>query len=156
MKTQTITIAGLIALFISLAVAFLWYSTTTFGAEFPQASNSPKQYASNTATTLTWGATATRVVSTSTRNAAGGGIDVATAGRSGITFQARNCGATAGAGGIWLNFNDVAAATNTGYFLGASTTLTFSDDVPIVNGSVTAAATHGTCVLHTTEWRTEN
>lgn len=153
MNSKIIKISVLTSLVVSAAVAFLWYATSTFGAEFPQASNSPKQYASNTATTLTWGATATRVVSTSTRNAAGGGIDVATANRSAVTFQARNCVST---GGIWLNFNDVAAATNTGYFLGASTTLTFADAVPSVYGSVTAAATHANCVLHTTEWRTEN
>lgn len=120
------------------------------GAEYPQQSMQSRTYASSTAITLTWGQSV-NVVGTSTFTAATTLLP-ATAGRTGLTVQTVNCQPNSE---VWLQFNDVNAATTTGMWLAASTTRTFSQDVPMVYGAIKALASTNNCTLMVTEWRSQ-
>lgn len=124
----------------------------TLAGTFNQQSANPTPYASTTVTTLAWGRSIA-IVSTSTRNEATNTLP-ATTGRMAVSFQAVNC--TVANADVWLSFNDVAAATTTGFWLKASTTQTFGDNVPNVYGAIKAIAVGGNCSIATTEWRTLN
>ena len=147
-KPSTFVVITLVA--IAVAVGVVW-SQRAYGSEFPRQSVSPKAHASSTATALGWGVN-TRVVSTSTREEAAGGIP-ATVGRASITFQTTHCAA---GGAVFLQFNDIPAATTTGYLLTASSTVTLGQDIPMYNGSIRALSYNGACTLLTTENRSEN
>ena len=150
--TKKIYLTGILVSIALLAVASLiGAAQQAAGADFPQQSAQSRTHASSTAFTLTWG-TSRSILATSTRNAASATLP-ATAGRSGATFQAL----CPGQAEVWLQFNDIAAATTTGINLSATTTrsITFSDAVPNVYGAVKALASINNCTLLVTEWRTE-
>lgn len=123
----------------------------TFASDFRQQSLMPTYYASSTAKALTWGA-ATTALGTSTPQAATSLIP-ATIGRAAVRFSAINC--TSG-GQIWLSYNDRPAATSTGAWLNASTSMTFGQDVPMVYGAIRAVASNANCTLLIEEFRTLN
>jgi len=161
MKYKKQGIVALLVLILGWGGLSVVQNGTPLGSAFPQQSKVAKQYASTTAVTLTFGATARRVISTSTRQAAVG-ENPATAQRSAISFQTTNC---ATAGRVWLQFNDVAAATTTGFLVNSTSTatsvtgvdtLTLGQDAPLPWGSITALASDANCTLLITEWRTEN
>lgn len=118
------------------------------GADFPQQSARSESYASTTAYSLTWGTTATRIVATSTRADATTTLPE-TYGRTSLTLQPINCSS----GSVYVQFNDVAAATSTGLWINASSTETFGDNVPMITGSIRAMAASGNCTLLVTETR---
>lgn len=124
-----------------------------FRGIFPQQSSIPATYASSTSFSLTWGLNGgTRIVATSTRNVATSLIPT-TYGRTGLSLQAINCNA---GGHVWVNFNDVGAATSTSLLVAASTTVVLGDTVPMVYGSINATASYGNCTLNVIEYRSIN
>ena len=112
-----------------------------YGASFPDPRVANPAVASSTAYTLTWGGTATRLVATSTSPGA----------RLALSVQPVNCGT---GGVVYLQHNDVAAATTTGFAVFATTTSTYADVVPVVSGSVRAMSAVANCTVLVTEWRT--
>lgn len=110
-------------------------------AWFPDPRINNPMVASSTAYTLTFGATATRIVATTT----GPGT------RTALTVQPVNCGT---GGVVYLQHNDVVAATSTGIAVFATTTATYADGFPVVSGSIRAMSAVATCTLLVTEFRT--
>lgn len=150
-KLALATVAGLFVLtMFALALVVVHTSQKAEADEYPSQSMQARAHASSTVYTLTWGASQ-RVIATSTRMAATATLP-ATAGRIGTTYQTINCGT---GGAVWLQFNDVAAATSTGYWLAASSTVTLSDAIPNVNGTIRALASTASCGLLVTEYRSE-
>lgn len=121
------------------SLAFYTMTRPTLGASFPDPRTNVQMVASSTAWTLTSGASATRVVATSTTP----GVRVA------LSFQTNNCGV----GIVYLNFNDFAGATSTGYQVTASSTVVFADTLPMVYGSVRAFSSLAGCTLLVNEFR---
>jgi hypothetical protein len=138
----------LLGIVIGFAVA-CYFLAPAFAAEFPTQGKSDGAYASTTAYSLAF-SVSTRVVATSTRYDATGGIPE-TSGRTGLTLQTINCPTVNN--GVFLQFNDVAAATSTGMHMAASTTRTFGDEVPMVYGSIRAMSMSAGCTLLVTEYR---
>lgn len=149
MKTLKISLGCTILVALAASV-YYFLPFMAYGGEFPRQSDAPVQHASSTAFTLTWGAER-RIVATSTLAAATASIPK-TSGRSSLSFQTVNCGAGAQ---VWISFNDIAAATSTGYWLTGSSTLSFGDTFPMVNGSIRALASTASCTLLVNETRTE-
>jgi len=147
----TISVAMILALVIAGKMG-VFLGTQTLRGVFPQQSSIAKAHASTTSYALVGNAVATRIVATSTRMDATDTLP-ATSGRMGITLQTVNCAAL---GQVWLSFNDVPATTTTGFSLAASSTLTLSDTLPSVYGSIRASASSANCRLNVTEWRSEN
>lgn len=147
-STRFLALFGILAF---LAGAYFAIAPMVHAAAFPQQSAQPVAYASTTAYAIAQ--SSTRVIATSTRNEAVGFIP-ATNGRTGVTFQAVNC--VAGGGSVYLSFNDLPAVGNTGFWLAASSSVTFSDSVPNVYGSVRAIAPLANCALLVTEYRSPN
>lgn len=111
------------------------------GASFP---DQREQAASTIASTTAYGLSAnssTRLVATSSDNR-----------RVALSIESDSCAA----GGVtYLQFNDVAAAANTGNRLGAGTATsseTLGQDDPMVRGSIRALSTTA-CTILVTEWR---
>lgn len=126
-----------------LAAFAIWSSidNIALGSSFDDQRVVGDKIASSTSYTLTWGTSGSRIVATST----------APGTRVALTVQAMNC---ALGGQVWVEFNDIVAATNTSYLIGAaSSTVTFGDDEPLPYGSVRAMASHANCTADVTEWR---
>lgn len=146
--SKKLILAVVAVLFIGAAV---FISVSGNAAEFPSSLSIRQGRASTTAIALSAG-TSKRIIATSTFETANTLIPQ-TFGRMALTLQPVNCGSVAH---VWLQFNDVAATTATGYSLAASSTITFSDDVPMAYGSIQALAEDANCTLLVTEWRSEN
>jgi len=130
------------ALVLGLVVlGAIWLTKPALGAQFPDPRLSLSVTASTTAYSLTWGATATRIVATSTPD----GTRVA------LELQPVNCGT---GGVVYLAYGDKVAATSTGSAVFASTTMVYGDQAPIVAGSVRAMSAVASCTLLVTEYRT--
>ena len=129
---------GVLAAMLGSLVVYAYYASA---AAFPDPRTGAPIIASSTAYALTWGATATRIVATTT----GPGT------RVGLTVQPVNCSP---GGVVYLQHNDVVAATSTGMAVFATTTATYSDGIPIAFGSIRAMAAVASCTLLVTEWRT--
>lgn len=135
--------------FALVAIAILSFAATrTEAGQFPQQSNTVNAYASTTAYTLTWGAS-TKILGTSTRMAATATLPE-TFGRTAIALQTINCPAN---GSVFVQFNDAAAATSTGMFITASSTLVLGDTVPMAYGALRVLSSGVNCTLLVTEFR---
>lgn len=130
----------LFGVLVFLTGAYFAIAPIVHAAAFPDPRQGADVIASSTAYTLTWGAPATRLVATST----GPGTRVA------LSLDATNCGT---GGIVYLQHNDVPAATSTGKALTATTTMTYGDAVPMVRGSIRAMAAVASCTVLVTEWR---
>ena len=141
---------GLILLACLISIAMIFFSVQmASGSTFPKASDLPAIHASTTAYALSAG-TAKQLLATSTRAEATGTFP-ATVGRSSFSLQPVNCAT----GDVWLQFNDVAPALSTGYFVQASSTKTAGEDFPMVYGSVRAVSNGANCTVLVTEFRSQ-
>lgn len=152
LKIKAIIYATTVVLAVTICAVYfasLTQPEPIIGDEFPSQSQQTQTYASSTVYSIVFGASQ-RVLATSTYESATGLLPE-TSGRSGVTFQAINCATN---GNVWVRFNDLAAATSTGYFVGASSTATLGDSIPNIYGSIRAFASGGNCSLIVTEYRT--
>ena len=148
--SKSASLAVLAAMLYATAMFLVNYGPA-FGDVYLQQSTSPTQYASSTAITLSWGRSIS-VLATSTRTEATGTLP-ATAGRTGVSIDAINCQPNSQ---VFISFNDVPAATSTGKWLAASSSITISGTIPNVYGSIRALASSGNCTLLVNEFRTIN
>lgn len=136
-------------MFVIAGVIGLFVISSASAATFPKVSELPQSYASTTAYALSAG-TAKQLVATSSAAAASPALP-ATTGRNALSVQAINCAS----GDVWLQFNDVVPTANTGFWLPASTTKVFANDIPQVYGSIRAISTGASCIVLVTEFRTQ-
>lgn len=143
-KTLYILLGAAIAL-----LGFVYYYNASAAMYQNQASRS-SAFASSTAFSVT---ASTRVMSTSTQQQAEYSLTVGqtppmTAGRTSVTFQTGLCA-------VWLEWGDVTAVANTGMNIAASSTVTFAQDVPMIDGSIRAVSSGPACSLLVTEVRSQ-
>src|SRR3990167_289160 len=130
---------------LSLVLLLIGLNSQTFGSSFSDPRNTTDYLtASSTAYSITFGGgvNSTRVLATSS----GPG------GRVAVSVQANNC---VSGGQLWINFNDVRAATTTSYSLAASSTVVFVDVLPVPFGSLRVTASSAACTAVVHEFRTQ-